>query len=167
MVASSSHRRAKSIRFHDLNHEVADEESQSFFWRYGHSKLATIYMANEIERLYGMQGLHAWSLDPGGMMSATLKNLGFELALHDPYMGPKWRNAEQGAATPVWAAVSRDLEGKGGRYLENVQEIHPFEGTEEQIGDWAIPGYSPQAYNEEQEKKLWTVGEEMVAPYLK
>ena len=100
-------------------------------------------------------------------MSVMLKNLGLEQALRDPRMGPKWRNAEQGAATQVWAAVSRDLEGKGGRYLENVQEIYRFEGTEEQNGDWTVPGYAPQAYNEEQEKKLWAVSEDIITPYLK
>ena len=167
MVASVAHRRAKSIRFHDLSCEIPDEESQAFSWRYGHSKLANIYMANQIERLYGPQGLHAWSLQPGGMMSVMLKNLGLEQALHDPYLGSKWRNAEQGAATTVWAAVSRDLEGKGGRYLENVQDIFPFEGTEEQNADWTVPGYAPQAYDEEQEKNLWATSEEIVAPYLK
>lgn len=34
---------------------------------YGQSKTANIHMANQIERLYGSQGLHGLSLHPGGI----------------------------------------------------------------------------------------------------
>jgi NAD(P)-dependent dehydrogenase (short-subunit alcohol dehydrogenase family) len=40
---------------------------------YGSSKTANIYMANQIERLYGSQGLHGYSLHPGGFESPNLQ----------------------------------------------------------------------------------------------
>lgn len=39
----------------------------------------------------------------------------------DPNLGARLKTLEQGAATIVWAAVSKDLEKIGGKYLENCQ----------------------------------------------
>ena len=43
---------------------------------------------------------------------------------------------EQGTATTVWAAVGRDLEGKGGKYLERCGVGQPYrEGFDVKIHD--------------------------------
>ena len=36
------------------------------------------------------------------------------------------KSVQQGAATTVWAAIGAELEGRGGRYLENVSVSRPM-----------------------------------------
>lgn len=88
---------------------------------YAHSKLANIYMANEIERRYGARGLHALSLNLGGIASGLRVNIKEDMdrMLQVPHMAQYMKRTEQGAATTVWAAVGRCWEGKGGEYLED------------------------------------------------
>lgn len=58
-VSSTAHRNTQ-IHFDNLT--LAGEYHSSI--AYGQSKIANIYMANEIDRRYGSQGLHALSLHP-------------------------------------------------------------------------------------------------------
>lgn len=76
----------------------------------------------------------------------------------DPTLGPQFKSPPQGAATSVWAALSRSLEGMGGKYLEDVQIAKVYDDSE---GQWA-PGYFPHAYSPEKEKKLWDVSLKLV-----
>ena len=69
------------------------------------------------------------------------------------------QNAEQGAATSVWAAVSRELEGKGGRYLERCQVSRPIARKGFKPID---PGHAEWAYSEETAKRLYDLSLEMV-----
>ncbi len=122
-------------------------------------------MANEIERRYGAQNLHAWSVMPGGIWSGLQVNLPEQMRdmwKADEEFMKGWKSAEQGAATTVWGAVGKELEGKGGKYLEDCDfagEAPPFTGAPEELG-W--PGYAAYAFDEEKEKKLWKVSCEMV-----
>lgn len=62
--------------------------------------------------------------------------------------------ARQGAATYIWAAVAKELEGKGGLYLDDVAETEPTPPPQE-APYWA-GGYGTQAFDASTEKKLWT-----------
>ncbi|KAL2850758.1 hypothetical protein BJY01DRAFT_233137 [Aspergillus pseudoustus] len=73
----------------------------------GSSKTANIYMATQVERLYGSRGLHGYSVHPGGF---TLE--GDERAQRYLTKNP------QASATSVYGAVTQELEGRGGMYLE-------------------------------------------------
>jgi NAD(P)-dependent dehydrogenase (short-subunit alcohol dehydrogenase family) len=53
----------------DYNFEKGGYDGQQ---AYANSKLANIYMANEIERRYGAKGLHGLSLHPGGIGDTNL-----------------------------------------------------------------------------------------------
>ncbi|KPM42993.1 hypothetical protein AK830_g3519 [Neonectria ditissima] len=61
------------------------------------------------------------------------------------------KSPAQGAATTVWAAIGKEWEGKGGRYLENCSEAKP--GPDD--GDLTGAGYVSHTYNEENEARLW------------
>ncbi|KAI0535719.1 hypothetical protein GGR58DRAFT_428831 [Xylaria digitata] len=157
-VSSTAHRTAP-LNFEDLNFEKRKYDGVA---AYGQSKLANVYMANEIERRYASQGLHGWSVHPGGIRTGLQKP-----NLHDLFIvlknGPihtlmYMQNTEQGAATSVWAAVSRDLEGKGGRYLEQCQVSERIAQGSDVIG----PGHAPWAYDEEDAKKLYAVSMKLV-----
>jgi hypothetical protein len=149
------------IHFDDPNFEHRAWDNVS---AYGQSKTANIYMANYIDRTYGRQGLHAWSLQPGGIISNLIRRPEEEKKeiFNNPAILPWFKTPQQGAATSVWAAVARDLEGKGGRYLESMQEISEWKGLEERRIDWTDPGYAPHAYDEEKENRLWALSETLI-----
>jgi NAD(P)-dependent dehydrogenase (short-subunit alcohol dehydrogenase family) len=152
MVSSSGHRGGPP-RFADYNYEKHPDE-YSPFGGYASSKCANVYTANYIDRHYGPQGIHATSLHPGGIWTPLQKHI-------DPEMLKGWKShpkvekiikrTEQGAATTVWAAVAKQWEGTGGKYLEDCQ-------VAQQIKENATPqdgGHAPHAYNEEGEERLW------------
>lgn len=162
MVASIGHR-GSEIRFDDVNYLSRPWAPIS---AYAQSKTANIYMANYVEREYGAKGLHAWSLQPGGIDSrlwiSTEEQRNAVYA--DPKFGPFLKSTAQGAATSVWTALAKDLEGKGGKYLESMQEIGPWSGPEERRLDWTDSGYESYIYDEEKENRLWKLSVELVGP---
>jgi NAD(P)-dependent dehydrogenase (short-subunit alcohol dehydrogenase family) len=125
---------------------------------YAQSKTALIHMANEIERLYGAQGLHALSLCPGGVLGGAQQFDDPEwIKARYPKIKHLLKSPAQGAATSVWAAVGKVWEGKGGKFLQNCGES--AELNEENGGS---AGYAPHAFDKEAEKKLWKMSTELV-----
>ena len=145
-VSSSGHRHG-GVQFDNYNFERGD---YSPWAAYGQSKTANIYMANEIERRYGAKGLHGLSLMPGGIKTGLQVHVEDQLAAALEAAKDLMKSPEQGAATTVYAALSKEWEGRGGRYLENCQEAAEVES--DTLG---ASGYHPRAYDEEGEKRLW------------
>ncbi|KAM0417248.1 hypothetical protein ACHAPT_012759 [Fusarium lateritium] len=152
IVSSTAHRNAP-MDFSDLNWEKRRYEPSV---AYGQSKLANVYTASEIERRYGSQGLHAWSVHPGGIRTGLQKP-----NLHDVMTFFKsgvmttlksMMNPEQGASTTVWAAVSRGLEGRGGKYLERNRISEPRKGH-----GLIEAGHAEWAYDEDNAKGLYDI----------
>jgi len=119
-------------------------------------------MAYEIERRYGGQGLHAWSVHPGGIRTGLQR-----FSWGDTVMILKTgvmktlnvvQSVEQGAATTVWAAVGRELEGRGGRYLERCAVSEPLKRGWGSID----PGHAAWAYDEGDAKRCWVETMKMV-----
>ncbi|KAH9215504.1 dehydrogenase with different specificitie [Leptodontidium sp. 2 PMI_412] len=143
VVSSMEHREARQINWENVNLEGQYDRSRA----YSQSKLANIYMANEIERRYGGNGLHALAVHPGGAATGIQKmDWANVLAVMRMVKSPA-----QAAATQVWAAIGQELEGVGGKYLEECQESEPVKKGYH--GD--DPGYESFTYNEEAEKKCW------------
>lgn len=67
------------------------------------------------------------------------------------------KSPEQGAATTVWAAVAKCLEGDGGKYLDDVQIAGPW--TPDQ--SFALPGWASHAHDEAREGRLWKLSLDM------
>jgi NAD(P)-dependent dehydrogenase (short-subunit alcohol dehydrogenase family) len=157
MLASESHR-SNEVRFDDYNWKEGYRPDKA----YGQSKTATVYMANSIDRRFGSQGLHALSVHPGAIrtnLSAHLAKM-IEPLWQIPAIKAREKTAAQGAATPVYAAVSAEWEGKGGRYLSNCMVMGPFQGKEGfEVMD---EGYAPWAYDEEKQDRLWTDSLKMI-----
>lgn len=139
-VSSSAHR-ASGI--HDSDNYNFQKGGYEPFASYGQSKTANIYMANELERRYGDRGLHATSLHPGGIWTDLSRHLsaetvaGFSKALEKVIKSPP-----QGAATSVWAAIGKQWEGTGGKYLLDCRVA----GDEDCV---------PHTYKPEDEIRLW------------
>ena len=73
-----------------------------------------IYLANEIERRYGSQGLHATSVHPGGIFTELARHVDMETvkAMMTPGAQLVLKSPEQGAATTVWAVTGKHWEGQ-------------------------------------------------------
>ena len=67
-----------------------------------------------------------------------------------------FKSVEQGAATSVWAVTAPELEGRGGRYLEDCNE-----GLPATPGD-RISGWAPHARDPEAAQRLWEVSERLL-----
>ncbi|KAA8566954.1 hypothetical protein MFRU_007g01190 [Monilinia fructicola] len=157
VVVSSSSHRGGGIRLDDYNYTKRPQE-YDLWGSYSQSKTANIYMANEIDRLYGSRGLHATSLTPGAMQSGIQRHLNpKEVADYAATERVKktMKSLEQGAATTVLASIGKELEGNGGVYLENceVAGLYPSDREYDHIPD--VPGYAKHAFDEEKEHKLW------------
>ncbi|KAH8648022.1 hypothetical protein BGZ60DRAFT_423444 [Tricladium varicosporioides] len=150
-VASSAHRTRALNESDNYNFQKG---GYHYGLAYSNSKLANIYMANELDRRYGNKGLHATSLHPGGINTDISRHLGSEFVekiMSDKSLLKVVKNPEQGAATTVLAAVGKDWEGKGGKYLENCDEAKPGEDDHNVFG----VGYVHQTYNPSDEERLW------------
>lgn len=153
---SSLGHRSGGICFDD--YQLEKEGAYSPWGAYGQSKTANIYMANEIERRYGSKGLHGISLHPGGIMTGLQGHVDDAImkSWNTPEAQKQFKSVEQGAATTVYAALSKDFAGRGGCYLEDCGE------TAEMTEGSTDSGHAKHAFNEEGEKKLWVDSCKMV-----
>jgi len=71
--------------------------------------------------------------------------------------GMKIKPVEVGAATSVWAAVSPQLEGQGGFYLEDCHVGVELDANH------TLAGYCEYALDTEMAEQLWDKTEAMIA----
>ncbi|KAJ5554615.1 short-chain dehydrogenase/reductase-like protein [Penicillium frequentans] len=150
-VASSAHR---ACQLNDSDNYNFEKGGYSYGVAYANSKLASVYMANEIDRQYGHLGIHATSLHPGAINTNLARHVGKEFVDHlmsDENILKIMKSPEQGAATTVLAAVGKEWEGKGGKYLEDCEEAERGVDDNETFG----VGYVRQTYDPENERRLW------------
>ncbi|KAL8994962.1 MAG: hypothetical protein Q9169_005203 [Polycauliona sp. 2 TL-2023] len=155
---SSSGHRAGPVQ---IGNYSFDNGKYSPWAAYGSSKTANIYMANEIERRYGTKGLHGLSVMPGGIRTGLQGHVPDSVkATWDEDLEVKnyMKSPAQGAATSVYAALSKEWEGRGGRYLEDCAESPPVAPP----GGATAVGYAPHAYDVKPAKQLWADSCQMV-----
>ncbi|OLN93196.1 WW domain-containing oxidoreductase 2 [Colletotrichum chlorophyti] len=159
VIVSSSGHRASNINpdnYHFEGDGVYDSAKT-----YAQSKTANILMANEIERRYGKEGVHGLSLNPGLILtteigrdfSGSVSSRREEYLRHDALLARHEKSLEQGAATQVWASVAKELEGKGGLYLDDVQVGREAEHTEQP--KYYLPGWQKWIWDENMASRLW------------
>jgi NAD(P)-dependent dehydrogenase (short-subunit alcohol dehydrogenase family) len=130
-------------------------------WKaYGQSKTANILFTVELERRLGPQGVHAYAVHPGVILTELSRHLTPE-DLEALRGGGGGRPAltlvdvPTGAATQVWAATTADLEGRGGIYLESCAVAGPTPGD-------MSGGYAPHAVDPDIAARLWEWSEREV-----
>lgn len=159
IVSSAGHRMARGLGPSDNYHyQKGGYDPRG---AYAQSKIANVYMANEIERRYGPQGLHATSLHPGVIATPLGRHMSpeeIEALLQNPIVQKFQKSPEQGAATTVWGAVSRELEDKGGLFLDNCKVADRGDYDENPFSGDAVP----HTFNPEDEARLWKDSLEMV-----
>ena len=132
---------------------------------YGQSKTANALFAVELDKRGAEDGVRAFSLHPGQILTELARHLtpedlaGFDATDEtgarrvDPERGMK--TPKQGAATSVWAATSPLLEGLGGLYLEDCDVAPVYRGSEDR------KGVAPYAVDEGAAARLWAATERM------
>lgn len=148
-LTSAAHRNAE-VNFSNLNLDGVYDSAIA----YGQSKTANIWTANEIDRRYGTVGLHALAVHPGIIATAISRHLSSETMSEmagDKQLRRLLKNVEQGAATTVWAATAKALEGTGGKFLNDCQIAKPWKEEDGPHG----PGSCEWTYDPQKEMKLW------------
>jgi NAD(P)-dependent dehydrogenase (short-subunit alcohol dehydrogenase family) len=156
-VSSAAHKYSK-FNFDNPNFEGA----YNGWAAYGSSKTANIYVTNQVDRLYGAQGLHGYSVHPGAFESENLqKHSAAEMAAMQGSERTRLYmcSLQQACATSVFGAISKTLEGKGPFYLEGAS-----------ISNSAVPedadtieyGYAAWAFDQASEEQLWKLTKELV-----
>ncbi|KAF2160344.1 hypothetical protein M409DRAFT_70507 [Zasmidium cellare ATCC 36951] len=145
-ISSAAHRRS-AVHVDDI---IFEHREYDLYLGYGQSKTANIWMANALTRKYGAEGLTGLSVHPGVIATDLGRHMS-QKQIDDLIARNQSRikSLEQGAATTVWAAVSPHFEdvANGGRYLADVGEAGTAGSNHE--------AYSPHAYDEDGEDKLW------------
>jgi NAD(P)-dependent dehydrogenase (short-subunit alcohol dehydrogenase family) len=139
-VASEASRMGK-INFDDL--QLTNHYSS---WKsYGQSKLANILFTYELARRLQGTNITVNCLHPGGVRTGFAGELkGFSGSMWKLFT-PLLRSAEKGAETIIWLASSAEVEGISGKYFKDKKEIKSM----------------PVSYNNDVQKKLWEVSEEL------
>jgi NAD(P)-dependent dehydrogenase (short-subunit alcohol dehydrogenase family) len=119
---SSAGHRFSPVDLEDPNFEHTPYDA----WvSYGRAKSANALFAVGFDNRFAAQGVRAFSVHPGGIITElgrhlTDETLGVMLKAMEGATKPReMKTVPQGAATTVWAATSPDLDGKGGMYLED------------------------------------------------
>lgn len=122
IVSSGSHHLAE-LRLDDIDYHTRAYEK---FEAYGHGKLCANLLAVEYSRRHASDGITMNAVTPGGVATNLGRHVTFEDAVALGWVNEdgtlpqgRMRSPEEGAASPVWTAVSPELEGRGGLYIED------------------------------------------------
>jgi NAD(P)-dependent dehydrogenase (short-subunit alcohol dehydrogenase family) len=161
-VSSRGHR-GTPVSFDDPNFERRTYDKWS---AYAQSKSANALFAVGLDRRGEPHGVRAFSLHPGSILTDLVRHLGMDDfryigALDDegeirPKPEAGYKTVEQGAATLVWCAANRQLDGIGGVYCEDCDVAELVSGDSEGSGvrAWAIDRTLAE--------RLWTLSERLV-----
>ena len=160
VVLSSSGHKLSPVRFDDLNFEQGYDKWQA----YGQAKSADSLFAVELDALGRDQGVRAFAVHPGGILTPLQRHLPIEeqraLGWIDENGVPdsRFKTPEQGAATTVWAATSPQLDGMGGVYLEDVDIASP---TVPDSPTARLAGVNAHAIDRDAAARLWAVSAQL------
>lgn len=152
----------EGILFDDLS----AEKSYNMWTRYGHSKLANVLFAYELNKRYSSKNVIGVSAHPGVISSTNLNKhlgmFGMGVFLYRIYAtrgfsgfsssAVKFKSIPAGSSTTLVAALDPNV--KAGAYYDDCQV-----GSGQYVHELA--------YDDEQAKRLWEVSEQMIDGQLK
>ncbi len=159
---SSLGHRISPVVFEDINFEVREYDK---WMAYGQSKTANALFAVELDQREARNGIRAFSVHPGGIMTDLQREMAPEEMRAMGWIDEAgktregFKTPEQGAATAVWCAAAPVLGGMGGVYCEDctIAEQVPADSRD-------FSGVRPYACDPDSAERLWTLSEGMVAP---
>lgn len=157
---SSAGHHVSDIRWDDLHFEASYDK-----WRaYGQSKTANILFAAQLDQLAQSDGIRAFSLHPGPILTELQRDLTrteqIELGWVDAdgnIIGRGFKTPSQGAATGLWAATSPRLSSLGGTYCEDCDIAR----IADPAGSMDDGGVREHALNRESASRLWQLSTDL------
>jgi NAD(P)-dependent dehydrogenase (short-subunit alcohol dehydrogenase family) len=144
-TSSVAHTYAKEgILFDDLGF---DDRRYKFMEVYGHSKLANILHAVELNARYYDDGLTAVAIHPGVVNTGLGTGTSRIVRLANVFGGRWMRSPDDGADTIVWLATEPDLDVSEGIYFE----------------DRTVSKSTRHARDADQARRLWAISEQLTA----
>jgi NAD(P)-dependent dehydrogenase (short-subunit alcohol dehydrogenase family) len=165
-LSSVGHRRSPVI-FDDLNFT---SRAYDMGLAYGQSKTANVLFAVEATRRWRIDGITANAVPPGTIAATNLSrdldpDVLAALGASAPYAETfaiskvRYKTIEQGAATSVFVATSRQLDGIGGRYFEDCNEARVLDPD---APNTSISGVAAYALDPDNANRLWDVSLRML-----
>ncbi|MDO4918800.1 oxidoreductase [Kocuria sp.] len=169
-------RGARVVTYSSAGHHLSDVHWEDLHflrgydkWQaYGQSKTATSLLAVGLDRRGREDGVRAFAVHPGGILTGLQRHLPREeqVALgwvdeHGEIAAEGFKSPSQGAATGLWAATSPQLEGRGGLYLEDCDVARVATGGRAVDG-----GVAPYAVDPNAAEQLWRLSAAMTASDL-
>jgi NAD(P)-dependent dehydrogenase (short-subunit alcohol dehydrogenase family) len=163
-LSSIGHRRG-GVNFEDINFENTPYEKWT---AYAQAKTANALFALGLDMKYADQGLRAFSVHPGGIMTPLQRHLQNEEMVALGWLDENgnlselaaalFKSTTQGCTTTLWAATSDMLDGKGGLYCEDCDVA--------ELADEDTPRYfgvAQWAVDPDLAVKLWELSESATA----
>jgi NAD(P)-dependent dehydrogenase (short-subunit alcohol dehydrogenase family) len=165
VALSSTGHKLSDIRWDDIHFRKGGYDK----WiAYGQSKTANALFAVGLDAREKANGVRAFAVHPGGIMTPLQRHLQKEEMIALGWMDetggvserarPYFKTPAQGAATAVWAATAPMLAGKGGLYCEDC-DIAELAGANEPRHR-TVRAY---AVDPESAARLWRATEAMLA----
>lgn len=158
-VSSSGHL-GSPVVFDDVHYQHRPYDP---FGAYGQSKTANVLFAVEATRHWSGEGIFANAVMPGGIMTGLQWHIPAEVRQQWAQI-PSNKTPEQGAATSLVAAVAPELEGIGGRYLEDCNEadVVPNDDGGSGVSEDAMSGVRDWALDPAAAERLWEASLDML-----
>ena len=163
-LSSVAHRRS-DILWDDINFESTEYEKWT---AYAQAKTANVLFALGLAMKYREQGIQAFSVHPGGILTPLQRHLPNEemqaLGWTDAdgnlseQAAAMFKSTTQGCSTTLWAATSEALADAGGLYCEDCDVSNL--ATEDSPPFFDV---APWAVNEESALRLWDISEKMLS----
>jgi NAD(P)-dependent dehydrogenase (short-subunit alcohol dehydrogenase family) len=158
LVLSSNGHRMPGFEFDDLNF---DNREYNHWTAYSQSKRANVLHAVGLAKRLAGTGVTANAVHPGVIRTEVFR----DVAAVEEQMVTGWAEANgsplksvpQGAATQVWGAVSPELEGVTGIYLEDVQIAKHIPSDV-----LSALGVIEEALDQDSADRLWGISEKIV-----
>lgn len=160
---SSTAHAMSNVDIEDLNFKNRDYDE---FVSYGQSKTCNALFSLGLTKRYENEGIVSNAVMPGAIMTNLQRHMKKEDWINKGWMDVNgnmnfpFKSIEAGASTSVWAAISPELEGKGGLYLENCEIGIQGENLQEIFSKFS--GYMPYVMDENNANKLWTISEQYI-----
>jgi NAD(P)-dependent dehydrogenase (short-subunit alcohol dehydrogenase family) len=157
VMVSSVLNKFQGIHFDDINWE----KNYDKWLAYGQSKTANILFALQLNKLYTSEGIQAFALNPGAIMTNLQNVLPIEeqramgYFKEDGTLADYFKSVEQGASTSVYAALAPELDGE---YLEDCAVTRLVNDNKTEF-----MGRAPHAADMNAAEQLWSLSEKMVA----
>ena len=160
VALTSTGHKLSPIRFDDPQFTGGYQKWQA----YGQAKTADSLFAVELDVLGQDQGVRAFAVHPGGIMTELQRHLPREEMLamgwfdEEGNLNERFKTPEQGAATSTWAATSPMLAGMGGVYCEDCDIAEP---TVIGSPEARVQGVDAHAIDPDDAARLWTLSAEL------